>query len=107
PEGNEPSVSKFLDLTMLALQHGGRVRTEMEHRRLFEAAGLELPRVIPTPSPLRRPEGARVNRGSVRSGGPSRRGTDMRGPARARRHPRPGPRALAAGRWRERRPTRT
>ena len=59
PEGNEPSVSKFLDLTMLALQHGGRVRTEVEHRALFEAAGLELTHVIPTPSPLCLLEGAR------------------------------------------------
>jgi hypothetical protein len=70
PEGNEPSVSKFLDLTMLALQHGGRVRTEAEHRTLFAAAGLELTRVIPTSSPLRLLEGARVNRGSRRSPGP-------------------------------------
>jgi O-methyltransferase len=52
PEGNDPSVSKFLDLIMLALQHGGRVRTEVEHRTLFEAAGLELTHVLTTPSPL-------------------------------------------------------
>jgi hypothetical protein len=59
PEGNEPSVSKFLDLTMLALQHGGRVRTEGEHRTLFEAAGLQLTHVIPTASPLRLLKGSR------------------------------------------------
>jgi hypothetical protein len=52
PAGNEPSGTKFLDLVMLALQHGGRVRTEDEHRRLFEAAGLELRQIIPTYSPL-------------------------------------------------------
>jgi len=38
---------------------GGRVRTEVEHRALFEAAGLELTHVIPTPSPLCLLEGAR------------------------------------------------
>jgi hypothetical protein len=59
PEGNEPSVSKFLDMTMLVMQGGGRIRTQDEHRALFEAAGLELTRVIPTSSPLRVIEGAR------------------------------------------------
>jgi hypothetical protein len=58
PQGNEPSVGKFLDVTMLVMQHG-RVRTESEHRALFEAAGLELTRTIPTSSPLRLIEGAR------------------------------------------------
>lgn len=57
-EGNEPGVSKFLDLTMLALP-GGRVRTEAEHRALFEEAGLVVTRMIPTPSPLWLIEGAR------------------------------------------------
>jgi hypothetical protein len=51
--------SKILDLIMLALQHGGRVRTEVEHRALLEAAGLELTHVIPTPSPLSLLEGVR------------------------------------------------
>jgi hypothetical protein len=59
PEGNQPSVSKFLDLTMLVMQGGGRVRTEGEHRALFEAAGLEVTRIISTPSPLRLVEGTR------------------------------------------------
>jgi hypothetical protein len=59
PEGNAPSASKSLDLIMLALQHGGRVRTEAEHRALFAAAGLELRQVIPTASPLSLLEGAR------------------------------------------------
>jgi hypothetical protein len=59
PEGNEPSVSKFLDMTMLVMQGGGRIRTQDEHRALFEAAGLELTRVIPTSSPLRVIEGGR------------------------------------------------
>jgi len=59
PEGNEASVSKLLDLIMLAHQHGGRVRTEGEHRALFKAAGLEVTRIIPTSSPLRLIEGVR------------------------------------------------
>jgi hypothetical protein len=58
-EGNEPSVSKFLDMTMLVMQGGGRVRTEDEHRALFEVAGLQLTGIIPTPSPLVLVEGAR------------------------------------------------
>jgi hypothetical protein len=41
------------------VQGGGRVRTEDEHRALFEAAGLQLTRIIPTSSPLRLVEGAR------------------------------------------------
>jgi hypothetical protein len=60
PHGNEPSVSKFLDMTMLVMQGGGRIRTEDEHRALFEAAGLKLTRVIPTQSPLHLIEGARA-----------------------------------------------
>ena len=60
-EGNEPSVSRFLDMTMLVMQGGGRVRTEDEHRALFEAAGLRLTRIIPTPSPLRLVEGGRCS----------------------------------------------
>ena len=58
-EGNEPSVSKFLDMTMLVMQGGGRARTQDEQRALFEAAGLQLTRIIPTASPLRLVEGMR------------------------------------------------
>jgi hypothetical protein len=58
-EGNEPSVSKSLDMTMLVMQGGGRVRTQEEHRALFDAAGLELTRILPTASPLRLMEGTR------------------------------------------------
>jgi len=52
PPGNAPSVSKTLDMTMLVLQHSGRVRTEREHSALFAAAGLHVSRIIPTASPL-------------------------------------------------------
>ncbi len=50
PEGNAPAVSKFLDLQMLLVLSGCE-RTESEYRALFDRAGLELTRVIPTPSP--------------------------------------------------------
>ena len=57
--GNEPSVSKAFDIRMLMLHRGGRVRTEAEFRRLFEAAGLRLARIVPTPSPNSVLEGVR------------------------------------------------
>lgn len=47
--GNAPSPGKLLDLAMLT-QTGGKERTEEEYRRLFEASGLNLARVIPTAS---------------------------------------------------------
>jgi hypothetical protein len=46
-------------MTMLVMQGGGRVRTQDEHRALFEAAGLQVTRIIPTPSPLRLVDGRR------------------------------------------------
>jgi hypothetical protein len=49
PRGNEPSVSKFFDLAMLVVP-GGLERTEEEYRRLFEAGGFRLVRIVPTPS---------------------------------------------------------
>jgi O-methyltransferase domain/Dimerisation domain len=51
PAGDEPHMSKMLDLTMLAMT-GGLERTEDEHRQLFERAGLTFQRVIPTPTPI-------------------------------------------------------
>ena len=51
PSGNGPSPVKSLDLQMLLVTEGGRVRTETEFRDLFAAAGLRLARVIPTASP--------------------------------------------------------
>jgi ubiquinone/menaquinone biosynthesis C-methylase UbiE len=47
--GNEPQFSKFLDITMLALP-GGKERTEAEFRTLFQSAGFELTRIVPTTS---------------------------------------------------------
>jgi O-methyltransferase domain len=47
PPGGEPSFGKWLDLHMLVML-GARERTAEEYRILFDAAGFELARVIPT-----------------------------------------------------------
>ena len=47
PPGNEPFHGKFLDLHMLLIP-GGKERTENEYRTLFERAGFELTRIVPT-----------------------------------------------------------
>ena len=52
PPGNDPNISKLLNVAMLVLMHGGRIRTEPEFRQLFSVADLELARVIPTSSSL-------------------------------------------------------
>ena len=51
PVGDEPHMSKMLDLTMLAMT-GGLERTEDEHRQLFEGAGLTFHHITPTPTPV-------------------------------------------------------
>jgi hypothetical protein len=63
PGGNAPHASKFMDLNMLVLNHGGRERSEGEYRLLFERAGLEVTSITGTASPysliegrVRRPE---------------------------------------------------
>ena len=50
PPGNAPSPGKILDLFMLMV--GGRERTQAEYCTLFEQAGYELKRIIPTATPL-------------------------------------------------------
>ena len=47
PPGGEPSFGKWLDLHMLVML-GARERTAEEYRILFDSAGFELARVIPT-----------------------------------------------------------
>jgi cyclopropane fatty-acyl-phospholipid synthase-like methyltransferase len=49
--GNEPHLSKWMDVEMFMLP-GGRERTESEFAALFSQAGLKLTRVVPTQSPL-------------------------------------------------------
>src|SRR5580704_4164293 len=50
PVGNEPALSKIVDLEMLVLP-GGMERTEQQFRELFAAGGFRLARIIPTPAP--------------------------------------------------------
>lgn len=50
PVGNEPSVAKRYDLSMMLLLAGVE-RTEAEYGALFQTAGLELARITPTASP--------------------------------------------------------
>ena len=49
--GNEPDLSKLIDLEMMLLP-GGRERTEAEIKALFERNGFKLTRVVPTQAPL-------------------------------------------------------
>jgi hypothetical protein len=51
PDGDEPHMSKMIDLTMLGMLDG-RERTEPEMRALVEAAGLRYEATVGTPTPL-------------------------------------------------------
>lgn len=55
PKGNEPNFGKWLDLMMLC--YGGKERTEEEYRALYNEAGLELTRIVPTAMPISVVEG--------------------------------------------------
>jgi ubiquinone/menaquinone biosynthesis C-methylase UbiE len=59
PPGSELHFSKFMDLNMLVMT-GGRERSEEEFRRLYEASGFRLNRIVPTESPFSVIEGVRV-----------------------------------------------
>jgi hypothetical protein len=48
-----------MDLNMLVMT-GGRERTDAEFRRLYEASGFRLNRIVPTESPFSVIEGVRV-----------------------------------------------
>lgn len=48
----ESITTKLIDLEMLVMMTGGRERTEQEYAALLRRAGLELARLIPTPSPV-------------------------------------------------------
>jgi hypothetical protein len=54
--GGQPDMNKVSDLLMMVIAPG-RERTEEEFRRLYAAVGLQLTRVIPTPSALSIVEG--------------------------------------------------
>jgi hypothetical protein len=53
-------MGKLLDLHMLAVNSGGRERTEAEYRALFEKAGFKLTRIVPTQDEMSIIEGIRV-----------------------------------------------
>jgi hypothetical protein len=59
PEGNKPSLGKFLDLEMLVFLRSCE-RTEKEYRALLDKAGFELARVVPTDTPYSIVEGVRA-----------------------------------------------
>jgi hypothetical protein len=59
PAGNEPSLSKLLDLQMLAVLPGCE-RTETEYSTLFNKAGFQLTRIVPTMSPYSVIEGVAI-----------------------------------------------
>lgn len=47
PPGNDPCFGKLLDLAMLVIP-GGKERTENEYRKLYQAGGFNLTRIVPT-----------------------------------------------------------
>lgn len=61
PPGNDFFMGKLLDLTMLMIP-GGKERTEPEYSALFEEAGFELARIVPTESELSVLEGKKKSR---------------------------------------------
>ena len=56
PAAGTPSEAKLFDINMLVTV-GGLERTEDEHRKLLQASGFELTRLVPTTSPLSLIEG--------------------------------------------------
>jgi hypothetical protein len=52
PPGNAPFPGKLLDLNMLVLTEGGRERTAEDYAALLERSGMQLQRIVPTPSPV-------------------------------------------------------
>jgi ubiquinone/menaquinone biosynthesis C-methylase UbiE len=58
PSRDVPSFAALLDLNMLVM-NGGRERTEEDFRQLFDAAGLQITRLIPTLAPQWVIEGTR------------------------------------------------
>ncbi len=58
PPGNGAFHTKFLDLTMMLIP-GGRERTEDEYRQLYDQAGFDLRRIVPTSTEISIIEGVR------------------------------------------------
>lgn len=59
PETSEPHFSKFIDLNMLVMT-GGRERTDAEFRKLYEASGFRVNRIVPSESPFAVIEGVKI-----------------------------------------------
>ena len=57
---NQPHLSKLVDIEMLVMTDGGKERSERDYQALYEAAGLQLTKVIPTESPWSVLEGVAV-----------------------------------------------
>ena len=51
PEGNEPFIGKFTDIIMLALTYRGKIRTEMEFRKLLDSCGFDITDIIRSRDP--------------------------------------------------------
>jgi hypothetical protein len=52
PKGNEPFISKFTDILMLALTHKGRIRTEKEFYKLLNDSGFDITNIIRSPDDI-------------------------------------------------------
>lgn len=52
PPGNDPFMGKFIDMNMLIMTPGGRVRSETEYRKLLKTTGFKLTKIVPTESEL-------------------------------------------------------
>ena len=52
PAGNESSLSKLLDIQMMATMQGGKERTGEEYRTILEKSGFTLTRIVPTIAPI-------------------------------------------------------
>ncbi len=59
PPGNDPFMGKFLDLTMMLIP-GGKERTEVEYRELYDRAGFDLVRIVATSTEVSVIEGVRL-----------------------------------------------
>lgn len=61
PPANEFSGSKFIDINMLVMCPGGRIRTEAEFEDLFKSAGFKLTKIYPTQSDVSIIEGVKID----------------------------------------------
>jgi hypothetical protein len=57
--GDEADPAKFGDLEMLVITHGGRERTELEFKGLYDQAGFDFVRAVATRGPISVIEGTR------------------------------------------------